>query len=31
MDLIQRGYTGIEVRDRHLWVNPRLPEGCDPN
>ena len=27
MDLIQRGYTGIEVRDRHLWVSPRPPEG----
>ncbi|MFZ0788555.1 MAG: glycosyl hydrolase family 65 protein [Chromatiaceae bacterium] len=27
LDLIQRGYTGIEVRDQRLWVNPRLPEG----
>jgi len=27
MDLLQRGYTGIEVPDQHLWVNPRLPEG----
>jgi len=26
VDLIQRCYTGIEVRDRHLWINPDLPE-----
>lgn len=26
VDLIQRCYTGIEVRDQHLWLNPALPE-----
>jgi alpha,alpha-trehalase len=26
VDLIQRCYTGIEVRDQHLWLNPSLPE-----
>ena len=26
VDLIQRCYTGIEIRDQHLWVNPVLPE-----
>lgn len=26
VDLIQRCYTGIEVRDQHLWLNPTLPE-----
>lgn len=26
VDLVQRGYTGIEVRDQQLWVNPSLPE-----
>jgi len=26
VDLIQRCYTGIEVRDGQLWLNPRLPE-----
>ena len=26
VDLIQRAYTGIEVRDQHLWLNPSLPE-----
>jgi len=26
VDLIQRGYTGIEVRDQQLWINPALPE-----
>jgi len=25
VDLMQRCYTGIEVRDDILWVNPRLP------
>jgi trehalose/maltose hydrolase-like predicted phosphorylase len=25
-DLIQRCYTGIEIRDRHLWINPALPD-----
>jgi alpha,alpha-trehalase len=27
LDLIQRCYTGIEVRDRHLWINPALPDA----
>jgi alpha,alpha-trehalase len=26
VDLIQRCFTGIEVRDDHLWLNPVLPE-----
>ena len=26
IDLIQRGYTGIEARDNVLWFNPCLPE-----
>ena len=26
VDLIQRCYTGIEIRDQHLWLNPALPE-----
>ena len=26
VDLIQRCYTGIEIRDGHLWLNPALPE-----
>jgi alpha,alpha-trehalase len=26
VDLIQRCYTGIEVRDRRLWVDPVLPD-----
>jgi alpha,alpha-trehalase len=26
VDLIQRCYTGIEVRNGHLWLNPALPE-----
>ncbi|MCU0835337.1 MAG: glycoside hydrolase family 65 protein [Chromatiaceae bacterium] len=26
VDLIQRCYTGIEVRDQHLWLNPSLPD-----
>jgi trehalose/maltose hydrolase-like predicted phosphorylase len=27
LDLIQRCYTGIEVRDQHLWINPALPDA----
>ncbi len=27
VDLIQRGYTGIEMRHQVLWLNPQLPEG----
>ncbi len=26
VDMIQRGYTGLEVRADALWLNPRLPE-----
>ena len=26
VDLVQRGYTGLEVRDGVLWLNPRLPD-----
>jgi alpha,alpha-trehalase len=26
VDLIQRCYTGLELRDDVLWINPRLPE-----
>jgi alpha,alpha-trehalase len=26
VDLIQRCYTGVEIRDRHLWLNPKLPD-----
>ncbi len=26
VDLVQRGYTGIEVRDDILWFNPKLPD-----
>ena len=29
VDLIQRGYTGIEVREEVLWLNPCLPEGME--
>jgi trehalose/maltose hydrolase-like predicted phosphorylase len=27
MDLVQRCYTGIELRGDVLWINPRLPAG----
>ncbi|MCF7985126.1 MAG: glycoside hydrolase family 65 protein [Thiohalocapsa sp.] len=26
VDLIERCYTGIEIRDGHLWLNPDLPD-----
>ena len=26
VDIIQRCYTGLEIRDGVLWVNPRLPQ-----
>jgi trehalose/maltose hydrolase-like predicted phosphorylase len=26
VDLVQRCYTGIEMRDEVLWLNPRLPK-----
>lgn len=29
VDLIQRCYTGIEVRRDVLWLNPRLPDGLE--
>lgn len=30
VDLVQRGFTGLEIRDNVLWLNPVLPEeiGC---
>ncbi|MCC9138009.1 glycoside hydrolase family 65 protein [Pontibacter silvestris] len=30
VDLVQRGYTGLEIRDNVLWLDPALPEeiGC---
>ena len=27
LDLLQRCYTGLEVRDDVLWLNPQLPTG----
>jgi trehalose/maltose hydrolase-like predicted phosphorylase len=27
VDLVQRCYTGIDLRDGILWLNPRLPAG----
>jgi trehalose/maltose hydrolase-like predicted phosphorylase len=27
VDLMQRCFTGLEMRDDVLWLNPRLPEG----
>ncbi len=29
VDLIQRCYTGLEIRDNVLWLNPRLPENLE--
>jgi alpha,alpha-trehalase len=29
VDLMQRCYTGIEMRHEVLWLNPRLPDGLD--
>lgn len=29
VDLIQRCYTGMEIRDNVLWINPRLPENLE--
>ncbi len=26
VDLVQRGYTGLEIREDALWLNPRLPD-----
>ena len=26
VDIVQRGYTGMEIRDEVLWLNPRLPD-----
>ena len=30
VDLVQRCYTGLEIRDEVLWLNPAIPEplGC---
>ncbi|MFN6944315.1 MAG: glycoside hydrolase family 65 protein [Cytophagaceae bacterium] len=25
VDMVQRCYTGLEIRDDHLWLNPKLP------
>jgi beta-phosphoglucomutase family hydrolase len=27
VDMVQRGYTGLEVRGDVLWLNPRLPDA----
>jgi trehalose/maltose hydrolase-like predicted phosphorylase len=27
LDLLQRCYTGLEVREDALWLNPELPTG----
>ena len=27
VDLLQRGYTGLETRDDVLWLDPTLPAG----
>jgi alpha,alpha-trehalase len=29
VDLVQRGYTGIEARGDVLWLNPRLPQELE--
>jgi trehalose/maltose hydrolase-like predicted phosphorylase len=29
LDLVQRCYTGLEIRDDVLWFNPRLPEDIE--
>jgi alpha,alpha-trehalase len=29
VDLVQRCYTGIEMRNDVLWLNPSLPDGVD--
>ena len=29
VDLVQRCYTGIEMREDVLWLHPRLPDGLD--
>ena len=26
VDIVQRGYTGLEIRDEVLWLSPRLPD-----
>jgi trehalose/maltose hydrolase-like predicted phosphorylase len=26
VDLLQRCYTGLEIRDQHLWLDPVLPD-----
>ncbi len=29
VDMIQRCYTGLEIRDHILWINPALPDELD--
>ncbi|HKJ79399.1 MAG TPA: glycosyl hydrolase family 65 protein, partial [Prolixibacteraceae bacterium] len=29
VDIIQRCYTGLDIRDNVLWLNPRLPKEID--
>ena len=29
VDIIQRCYTGMEIRDDVLWFNPRLPDEIE--
>jgi trehalose/maltose hydrolase-like predicted phosphorylase len=29
VDLVQRGFTGMEIRDDILWFNPTLPEEIE--
>jgi trehalose/maltose hydrolase-like predicted phosphorylase len=29
VDMVQRCYTGLEMRHDVLWLNPRLPDGLD--
>ncbi|HEX5062477.1 MAG TPA: glycosyl hydrolase family 65 protein [Kofleriaceae bacterium] len=29
VDLIQRGYTGLELREGVIWINPRLPDPVE--
>jgi trehalose/maltose hydrolase-like predicted phosphorylase len=29
LDIIQRCYTGLEIRDDVIWFNPRLPKDIE--
>jgi trehalose/maltose hydrolase-like predicted phosphorylase len=29
VDIVQRGYTGLEARDDILWFNPALPQNLE--